>query len=161
MFTSLLFRVRQMLKSKRRFLLPDTPRTGNDNLEGGSLSGRSLRVLQLMRSGMGVGSLCVPIAAALRAKGYEVEFACAIEPLEEMPPPEATLLHPLPLSRRVGALGLHLRALWACVRLMRERKYDIVHVHELIASMIGRLAAFIAGVPAVIYHARGSLYESP
>lgn len=93
--------------------------TGNDGLQDGALSGRPLRVLQLMRTAMGSGKFCVPIVAALRANGHEAEFACAIEPSEGMPPPEAVPLHSLPLSRRVGAVGSHLRALWACVRLMR------------------------------------------
>lgn len=45
---------------------------------------------------------------------------------------------------------LDMGVLWKLVRLMRREKVDVVHTHLWTASFWGRLAAVIAGVPAVV-----------
>jgi len=42
---------------------------------------------------------------------------------------------------------------------MRKEKYDIVHVHTPIASILGRIAAKMARVPAVLYTAHGFYFH--
>ncbi len=42
-----------------------------------------------------------------------------------------------------------LRAFWQCYRLIRKVRPDVVHTHTSKAGVIGRLAARLAGVPAI------------
>lgn len=44
-----------------------------------------------------------------------------------------------------------LRLLWQLYRFYRAQKYDIVHTHNAKAGVIGRLAAYLAGVPIIIH----------
>lgn len=44
-----------------------------------------------------------------------------------------------------------LRLLWQLYRFFRTQRYDIVHTHNAKAGVIGRLAAYLAGVPIILH----------
>lgn len=54
-----------------------------------------------------------------------------------------------------------LKALWYFYKVMKKEKYDIVHTHETKASLIGRIAAWMAGVPYIIYGLHGVTFNDP
>ena len=68
------------------------------------------------------------------------------------------------LSRLVSPLN-DLKILWHLYRLFRRERPDIVHTHTAKAGTLGRLAAFLAGVPVRIHtfhgHVLGGDYFSP
>jgi len=47
------------------------------------------------------------------------------------------------------------------VRLIRRERYDIVHTHETKASLIGRIAAWLARCPHIIYGLHGVVFNDP
>ncbi|MCH7960032.1 MAG: glycosyltransferase family 4 protein [Candidatus Hydrogenedentes bacterium] len=62
------------------------------------------------------------------------------------------------LLRDVSPLN-DLRALGQLTRLMREKRYTIVHTHTSKAGFIGRLAARRAGVPIVVHTPHGNIFD--
>jgi len=59
------------------------------------------------------------------------------------------------LSRSVSPLR-NIRALWRLWRLMRSERPAIVHTHTAMAGAVGRAAAILAGVPAIVHTFHGN-----
>ena len=77
-------------------------------------------------------------------------------------------LAPLELPEMVGELSIKprdCRTVSALVRLMRRERPHIVHTHTAKAGAIGRLAAWLAGVPIVVHtyhgHCLHGYYSAP
>lgn len=62
------------------------------------------------------------------------------------------------LGREITWLG-DLRALWALWRLCRRVRPDIVHTHTAKAGTLGRLAAWLAGVPVRVHTFHGHVFH--
>ncbi len=62
------------------------------------------------------------------------------------------------LGREISPLD-DLRTLRALVRLMRERRPHVVHTHTAKAGFVGRLAAFLTGVPVVVHTFHGHVFH--
>ncbi len=98
----------------------------------------------------GVAENVAQLAVHLGAHGWEVEVAG---------PPEAMIyprlaaagipVHRLPLSRDYGDIRRDVAALRWLWRLLGRGSYDLVHCHSAKVGVLGRLAAWGAGVPAV------------
>jgi len=52
-------------------------------------------------------------------------------------------------------------ALWELYRLIKKNKYNIVHTHETKASLLGRIAAWLAGTKNIIYGLHGVTFNDP
>lgn len=61
------------------------------------------------------------------------------------------------LVRHIKPLA-DVRALWQLVRLLREERPHIVHTHTSKAGVLGRLAAWITGVPVIIHTPHGHVF---
>lgn len=119
-----------------------------------------IRVLHIITVPATAKWLIGPIIQRQIAAGYEVEVATGRgEYLEELKA-RGIPIYLLGLSRHFLQLG-NLKAIWQLRSIIKARQYHIVHTHTPVASFIGRLAAAWAGTPVIIYHMRGSWWDSP
>lgn len=98
------------------------------------------------------------VLEGLVAEGYDVTLACSPGPyvplLQEM-----GIKHiPIQIPRRLRSLD-HLRAIWELRGLIRQHRFDLVHTHTPLASIIARVAAWLARAPLVIYTAHGFYFH--
>jgi glycosyltransferase involved in cell wall biosynthesis len=103
-----------------------------------------------------------PLFDALRADGHEVVAACRFDRggayLRRYLGTDVTA-HEIPAARAIGPRALTLDVL-ELARHLRRQRYDVVQVHGPLVSMQARVAARLAGVPTVIYHAHGFYFHS-
>jgi glycosyltransferase involved in cell wall biosynthesis len=98
-----------------------------------------------------------------RASGhYDLHFTTGPEIFhnEFAHEPELTI-HYCPHLYRPIRPWKDVKSLWYYYRLMRRERFDIVHTHEAKASLIGRVAAWLAGVPVIIFGLHGVAYNDP
>jgi len=96
----------------------------------------------------------------LLAAGMDVELICGPGgPLPEVARTSGAVAHLLPeLVREVDPVR-DMRALLAIRRLCRQRRYRLVHTHCTKAGLLGRVAAWWAGVPAIVHTVHGAPFQ--
>jgi glycosyltransferase involved in cell wall biosynthesis len=95
---------------------------------------------------------------AIRDKGWQVSVACTDGPMLRRFEGEGIRTYPVSISRAIAPIR-NLRAVLTLYRLLRKHEFDIVHVHTPVASLVGRLAARLAGVPLILYTAHGFYFH--
>jgi glycosyltransferase involved in cell wall biosynthesis len=124
------------------------------------VSVRVLHVITRLTLG-GSAENTVATMVALDGAGYRGPLAVGVAESDRASVEDArrrgvTLLDVPALGREVGARDLAaLAQLW---RLMRARRPAIVHTHTSKAGFVGRLAARLAGVPAVVHQPHGHIF---
>lgn len=118
----------------------------------------TFKILQVTAIDATVKKLLLPLIDRLTAEGYQVHVTCSDGQYVPELKAQGYNIHVIPISRRVNPIT-HLRSLWKLYRLMKKEQFDVVHVHTIIASVVGRLAAWATGVPMVIYTAHGFYFH--
>ena len=95
---------------------------------------------------------------AMRERGWDVSVACTYGPMLRRLAGEGIHTHPIKISRSVAPVT-NLLAVIRLYRLLRKNRFDVVHVHTPIASLVGRLAARLAGARLTLYTAHGFYFH--
>ncbi len=113
---------------------------------------RTRRVLHLINGEHYAGAERVQdlLALCLPEEGFEVAFAC----LKPAKFPQARQSRDVPLFTAPMRWKFDVRPARGIARLIRRERFALVHTHTPRTAMIGRLAAFWAGVP-MVHHVHG------
>jgi glycosyltransferase involved in cell wall biosynthesis len=115
-------------------------------------------VLQLCAVDFTLAKFLAPLCFRLQREGFDVTAACTetvfMEPLRR----KGLRCVNLPIARSMS-LSAHARSYRQLSAWLRDERFDIIHVHTPIASLIGRLAAARRGVPIRIYTAHGFYFH--
>jgi len=117
-----------------------------------------VKVLQLCAVDFTVKNFLRPLIRYLTGQGFDVTTACSEGPYFPELREEGFHLKAIPISRSMNVLkhGVSSARLF---RYLMKNRFDIVHVHTPIASLIGRFASRLAGVPIKIYTAHGFYFH--
>jgi glycosyltransferase involved in cell wall biosynthesis len=117
-----------------------------------------VKICQLCAVDFTLYHFLVPLMAGLRDAGHEVVGVCADGDLVDKVRAQGFRVETVGLTRQID-FGDMRRAYRQLVALFRAEHFDIVHVHSPIAALIGRLAAWRAGVPRIVYTAHGFYFH--
>ncbi len=106
-----------------------------------------MRVLHIANTWFFVERLLSGKLEGLRDAGWDVHAAAPV-PEEKRGALLPCWFHPLPMARDIAPFSDG-RTLLCCMKLLSEGNYDLVHTHSAKAGFLGRLAAWLCGVPCV------------
>lgn len=116
------------------------------------------KILQICAVDISVEHLLKPLILALTSEGHIVHIACSntgmIKELRE----QGLHVIEVPIERKIKPWS-NFKTVLRLHSLMKKEKYDIVHVHTPVASVLGRIAAKLAGIKTVIYTAHGYYFH--
>ncbi len=117
-----------------------------------------MKILQVCAVGFTIKYLLRSQIDYFSASGLLVEIACSpgkeVTELQQ----QGYTIHPLKIERRISIFS-NLNSIYQLVKLIRKNKYDLIHVHTPIASVLARIAAKIAGAKRVVYTAHGFYFH--
>jgi glycosyltransferase involved in cell wall biosynthesis len=117
-----------------------------------------MKICQLCAVDFTLYHFLLPLMRTMTAAGHEVVGVAAEGPLVDEVRRAGIRVETAPIARSFN-FAAHLRAYRALVSLFRREKFDLVHVHTPVASLIGRLAAWRCGVPRIVYTAHGFYFH--
>lgn len=116
------------------------------------------RILELCAVDFTMRQFIAPLAQYLADRGCDVHCACAEGPYFPELKERGLQMVAMPMERRASPVA-QLKATIALVRWIAKHKPDVVHVHTPVASLAGRLAAWVCRVPIIIYTAHGFYFH--
>lgn len=116
------------------------------------------KILEVCAIDITVKNLLLPLINKLEKEGYVVEIACSRGKKAETLERKGYVFRFINIDRKIN-LVLNIKSIIKLYRIMKRGKYDIVHVHTPVASILGRIAAKLAGVPIIIYTAHGFYFH--
>jgi glycosyltransferase involved in cell wall biosynthesis len=117
-----------------------------------------MKVLHVCAVAFGLETLLLPQIDYLASLGLTVEAACSPDTRIEALRARGYVIHEISVDRRM-APGPNSKSVLELGRLMRAQKYDLVHTHAPVASVLGRVAAKLAGVERIVYTAHGFYFH--
>jgi glycosyltransferase involved in cell wall biosynthesis len=117
-----------------------------------------VRVCQLCAVDFTLEHFLLPLIDGMQAQHWQVCAVCSDGPAVASLRARGYLIKTVPISRSLNPLAA-LTALVRLIRLFRRERFDLLHVHTPVAALIGRLAAWITGIPLVVYTAHGFYFH--
>lgn len=113
-----------------------------------------MKILHICAIGATAEVLLLPQINYLLSRNLAVEIACSPDQGVEKLQKQGYTIHPVQIDRHISPV-LNLKSIYQLTKLIRQQQYDLVHVHTPIAAVLGRIAAKVAGVKAIVYTSHG------
>lgn len=117
-----------------------------------------MKICQLCAVDFTLYHFLLPLMEGLREAGHEVIGVCADGKLADKVRANGFRVENVTIARSYD-LARHARTVKALRTLFQRERFDVVHVHTPVAAMVGRYAAWRAGVPKIVYTAHGFYFH--
>ena len=123
------------------------------------MTAKSLKVCQLCAVDFTLKNFLLPLMDGMCTRGWEVVAVCSDGPFVAGLRARGYRIETVQIVRSLNPLAAFV-SLLALIRLFRRERFDVLHAHTPVAAVIGRLAAWLAGVPLVVYTAHGFYFHA-
>ncbi len=120
--------------------------------------GGRMKIAQLCAVDFTLYHFILPLMRALREAGHEVVGIASDGPFMAKIRAEGFRVEPVTIERSFNFLR-HFGSARRLKALMKRERFDIVHVHTPVAALVGRWAAWRAGVRRIVYTAHGFYFH--
>ena len=117
-----------------------------------------MKICQVCAVDFTLKRLIVPLVEAQLKQGHIVKSVCSfgghLDDLKRI----GYEIEVIPIARNLSPIK-GLVSIWRLFLFFRRESFDVVHVHTPVAAFLGRIAAFFARVPFVVYTAHGFYFH--
>lgn len=115
-----------------------------------------MKILQACAVEFTFNQFITPLAVQLIANGHEIHASFAFDknPSRSRLVLRECVFHNVPIRRSVSPLSLFV-SIYRAILLLRAHKFDVVHVHTPVASIVYRIASIFAPSASVYYTVHG------
>ena len=117
-----------------------------------------MKICQLCNLDFTLYHFLLPLMRGMERAGHEVVGVCSQGPFAEMVREEGFRVESVSFDRSFKIFR-HAATIGELAALFRREKFDIVHVHNPVAALVGRVAARRAGVACIVYTAHGFYFH--
>lgn len=117
-----------------------------------------MKICQLCNLDSTLYHFLLPLMRGIGKEGHEVVGVCSEGPFAEMVRQEGFRVESVSIDRSFNIFS-HAGTIGELTRIFRAERFDIVHVHNPVAALVGRVAAWRAGVPCIVYTAHGFYFH--
>lgn len=117
-----------------------------------------MKICQLCAVDFTLYHLLLPLMNELKKEGHEVVGVCAAEQFKEQVEEKGFRVETIDFERNLNIIS-HIKSFFALIKLFKKEKFDVIHTHTPVASLMGRFAAFCTRTPVVMYTAHGFYFH--
>lgn len=117
-----------------------------------------MKICQLCAVDFTLKKFLLPLIDAQHADGNNVVAVCSDGEYVKGMREDGYRIVTISIERSMHPLK-HLGSIWKLFWCFRRESFDVVHVHTPVAALLGRVAAFLARVPMVVYTAHGFYFH--
>lgn len=117
-----------------------------------------MKVLQITNVSFTVKKFLLPLVDEMIEQKYDVHIACYKDQTGYEIEKDGYVVHHIPFQRNMNVIS-HFKSMVALLKLIRKERFDIVHSHTPVASLVARMSARLANVPLSVYTAHGFYFH--
>lgn len=117
-----------------------------------------IKVLQLAAVDVTVRFQLLSLIDHLLREKYDVHIACSPGKYADELAKRGYKIQRIEIVRKIDLFS-NLKSLWHLCRLMRQERFDIVHVHTPMAAVLGQVAAKLTRIPIIVNTAHGFYFH--
>lgn len=118
----------------------------------------NMKICQICAVDFTLKTFLLPLVDGLIADGNEVTSVCSNGKHIKGMIDRGYKIKTISISRSKN-IFFHIKSTYELFKFLRKHRFDVVHVHTPVAAMIGRLAAFLARTPLIVYTAHGFYFH--
>lgn len=116
------------------------------------------KIVQISAIDVSMNNMLNLLNKRTQEKGFEVHCICSPGSGVEKIIERGYIYHPVKIDRNISLIN-NIMSIYNIYKVLKKEKPEIVHVHTPIASVLGRIAAKLAGIENVIYTAHGFYFH--
>ena len=117
-----------------------------------------MKICQLCAIDFTLNKFIIPLVDGMVDEGWSVYSVCSDGEFVPELRNQGYEIITIDIARSINPFK-HIITITKLFQLFKKEKFDVIHVHTPVASLVGRLAAWLAGIPLIIYTAHGFYFH--
>ncbi len=117
-----------------------------------------MKICQISAVDFTIKHFLLPLIDKMKNEDWEVKIVCSKGKETDLLKSKGYDIRNIEIPRKLNIILL-IKSVFDLFKEFKSEKYDVIHVHTPVASVVARIAAYFANIPIVIYSAHGFYFH--